>query len=63
MIYDCLKNKLLASIQPAGKIPSFKVDWNPLDTNFILMGSQTGKSYIIYCLDLKNLQVTSQVEH
>ena len=27
------------------------------------MGSQTGKTFIIYCLELKNLKVTSQVDH
>lgn len=39
MIYDAFKSKLLASFQPVNNMPSFKVDWNSIDPNYIIMGS------------------------
>lgn len=63
MIFDALKNKLLGSLQPAEDSPSFKVDWNPHDPNFILMGSNRGSSYVVYCADMKNLRVTTENLH
>ena len=49
MIFDIAKSKLIGSIQPAGKNSSFKVDWNSIDPNFLLMSSQSGKSFVVYC--------------
>lgn len=28
LIFDCLKNKMMTCLQPAGHIASYKVDWN-----------------------------------
>jgi WD40 repeat protein len=63
MVFDCLKNKLLGAIQPAGKTASFKAEWNQIDPNFILLGSQVGKSFILYCKDYKNMQITNSIFH
>jgi WD40 repeat protein len=57
LIFDCLKNKLITSLQPAGHSASYKVDWNQLDPNFILMGSQSGKVFVMDLFDPKNLKV------
>lgn len=59
MIFDCLKNKLITSLQPAGHNPSYKVDWNQLDPNFILMGSQSGRVFVLDLFDPKTLRVCS----
>lgn len=63
MIYDALKNKLLGCICPLENTASYKVDWNQLDQNFIVMGSQSGNTYVVDCSDYKNLKVTSTVNH
>lgn len=64
MIFDCLKNKLLASSIPGGKTPSFKVDWNQLDPSYLVMGSQSGKAFVLGLLDsqAKQVKVCSSVD-
>ena len=62
LIFDCLKNKMMTCLQPAGHIASYKVDWNQLDPNFILMGSQSGKVFVMDLFDPKNLRVCSYNE-
>ena len=47
MIYDAYKQKYLCSLAPGDKNPSFKVDWNQNDPQFILVGSQIGHSYVV----------------
>ena len=64
MIYDALKSRLLGSICPTqDKQASFKVDWNLTDPNYIVMGSQSGKTFVINCSDMKNLQVVQEINH
>lgn len=63
MIYDTLRNKLLGMIRPGDDKPSFKAEWNQVDPNFILMGSQCGRSFIIHCKNPSNLIVTNHMIH
>eukprot|EP00347_Sterkiella_histriomuscorum_P001098 403373336 len=69
MIYDALKNKLLSFINPIQPEPlkkeaSFKVDWNQQNSGLILMGTQTGQSFVIKVSNAcKQLDVLSKIDH
>jgi len=56
MVYDALKSKCLGMLQPES-VPSFKVDWNPIDPSLILMGSQNNKCIVINAQNVKDLQI------
>ena len=50
-IYDALKGKLLASIQPRKDQSSFKVSWNKLDPRFILLTSADNTILVLGVMD------------
>lgn len=66
MIFDAMKNgKYLSCLCPAGKgTSSFKVDWNQIDDKFLVMGSQSGQSFVIYVSsDGKKCEITLTIDH
>ena len=62
-MFDVRKTKLLSSLQPGKQVSSFKVDWNPIKTDLILMGSSEGMCFLVRVEDQTTLTLHKQFQH